>query len=66
MDGTGENCLENNMYDSEISETIKSFKGNIKILEKYKSRLHLKLFFEFGAKFQLHKFLIRELKKLFR
>lgn len=65
LDGTGENCIETNLYDIEIIEKIKPFKGNIKILEKYKSRLHLKLFFEFGTNFQLHKFLIRTLKKQF-
>ena len=66
MDGTGANCKKTDIYDGNLSKNIKLFKGNIKILEKYKSRLHLKLFFEFGNKFKLHRFLIRSLKKVFK
>ena len=65
MDGSGENCGKDNFYDVKISEKIKPFKGNIKVLEKKKSRLHLKLFSEYGSKFKLKKFLYRTLKKQF-
>lgn len=64
MDGTGENSIKTNFYDTEISNKIKPFRGNIKVMEKNKSRLHLKLFFEFGSRFRLHIYLIRILKKV--
>ncbi|MDO7172734.1 hypothetical protein [Mariniflexile sp. AS56] len=66
LDGSGENCGKDNFYDLKISDKIKPFTGNVKILEKKRSRLHLKLFSEYGRNFKLYKFLYRTLKKQFK
>jgi hypothetical protein len=63
LDGSGENCENVNFYNVKISKDIKPFKGNIEILEKNKSRLHLKLYSEYGSKMKWHKLLYRTLKK---
>lgn len=65
LDGTGENCENDNFYDIKISDKIKPFEGNIQVLERKKSRLHLRLFFEYGSKFIWYKYLYRNLKRHF-
>lgn len=64
LDGTGENCFETNLQN-EIQENINGFKGNLKVKEKRKSRLHFITYYELKKPFGVLKFIYRKIKNVF-